>query len=927
MKILSGKTAAFFRVCTFSLSLFFLLAPSLISANVLVDTLKPSASNTGSIFLGTAKDFLPQVVDPTVLLITTPFRNITSVVKGESNLASISSVWNSFLDIFRPEDEVAPTNTTTIIRNIQPGTNTIVRETTVTGDTSFIERQIATLTARVNSLGGNTTSPVVNNNTYVTYSSSPSSAGVSIGDGSFSGITAGISNQISEVRSDLTSSIAGIDLTNFSDITVNGGITLNDITPPATTTDLLYNDLGDLYWAGNLIAGGAVGTWTSNGTDVYRTSGNVGMGTTTPSQLLTIGDNAYITSSGDALFAGTTTMGSIDAYGGGGLSIDVVNRILYANDGTTPQLDWSSAGTFNLSNGTSLSTAGGDLFFNAAGGHSVVSNSPFNAYQGIVDGSSIVSIDSNTRTLNDTSGNAVVSWGDGTYALNATGNSNFTGDIYGGGYGYFSSGLLVNELSPYDNSAYFEVNGKGGFNDGVSSVYFVDATYAINATGNSYFNGDMGVGMTPVSARLSVNYNNVYVRLGDGTNIAGVFEDGTNTVNIADGTYAINATGPIKSLTAGGNVFGAFGESGYGVAGTRTSGGGSAAAYFDDGGASSIVTIADGTYAINATGKNQFISGAKNILFDPAAFGYASGADSIASFYGTGYKSVDLATINSAVYAYDGSNTAILADGTYAINATGNILVSGDVTGANVFSANYDLETLGGASDSRFKTNVTSLASTTLDKILALNPVTYNWNQTYLDMYPDTYDASGTKLGFIAQDVEQVFPEVVTHRKDGFFSIDYGKLTAALTQGMKEMYTVLNDLKDRIQSIAAWFGGDGSKLTIQNEVCVDEVCVTKEEFKQMLLNAQNEQEATSNSSNENSEDNSVSDDADMVDDTVSSTPGTDSSSEADATLIEDAVPVEEIATSSEEVIVPPAEEVVAPETPASDPIVETVPTP
>ena len=39
----------------------------------------------------------------------------------------------------------------------------------------------------------------------------------------------------------------------------------------------------------------------------------------------------------------------------------------------------------------------------------------------------------------------------------------------------------------------------------------------------------------------------------------------------------------------------------------------------------------------------------------------------------------------------------------------------------------------------------------------------------------------------------------------------------------------------KVEPILAWF--NGGKFMVQNDICVDDVCVTKEQFKQMLLNS------------------------------------------------------------------------------------------
>ena len=40
----------------------------------------------------------------------------------------------------------------------------------------------------------------------------------------------------------------------------------------------VYNQGSDLYWAGSLVGGGTVGTWTTDGTHVWRASANLGVG-------------------------------------------------------------------------------------------------------------------------------------------------------------------------------------------------------------------------------------------------------------------------------------------------------------------------------------------------------------------------------------------------------------------------------------------------------------------------------------------------------------------------------------------------------------------------------------------------------------------------------------------------------------------------
>ena len=80
----------------------------------------------------------------------------------------------------------------------------------------------------------------------------------------------------------------GIGTTTPSDtLALNGAFFLSPITPTETTARL-YNMGGDLYWNGSLIGGASAGTWGTNGSDVYRVGGNVGVGTSTPQHALDV---------------------------------------------------------------------------------------------------------------------------------------------------------------------------------------------------------------------------------------------------------------------------------------------------------------------------------------------------------------------------------------------------------------------------------------------------------------------------------------------------------------------------------------------------------------------------------------------------------------------------------------------------------------
>jgi hypothetical protein len=77
-------------------------------------------------------------------------------------------------------------------------------------------------------------------------------------------------------------------------------------------------------------------------------------------------------------------------------------------------------------------------------------------------------------------------------------------------------------------------------------------------------------------------------------------------------------------------------------------------------------------------------------------------------------------------------------------------------------------------SDIRFKENITPITNA-LEKINNLQGVYFDWKQN-----------GKRNIGFIAQEVEPVLPEVVSTDPSGIKSLDYSRLTALLVQGIKE---------------------------------------------------------------------------------------------------------------------------------------------
>jgi hypothetical protein len=125
-----------------------------------------------------------------------------------------------------------------------------------------------------------------------------------------------------------------------------------------------------------------------------------------------------------------------------------------------------------------------------------------------------------------------------------------------------------------------------------------------------------------------------------------------------------------------------------------------------------------------------------------------------------------------------------------SITPTTRLYVNGDITANSV----------AGTSDIRFKTNIHNVTNA-LDKVKALRGVYFNWNQK---AFPEKEFGAQDELGFIAQEVEKVVPEIVTKdkTKDEYRSVKYDKLVALLVESIKEQQKQIDSLKTKVNKLS-----------------------------------------------------------------------------------------------------------------------------
>ncbi len=94
------------------------------------------------------------------------------------------------------------------------------------------------------------------------------------------------------------------------------------------------------------------------------------------------------------------------------------------------------------------------------------------------------------------------------------------------------------------------------------------------------------------------------------------------------------------------------------------------------------------------------------------------------------------------------------------------------------------------SSDKKLKDNIKNITNP-LEKLEKLNGVEFDWNDKQ-DLY------KGHDIGVIAQQVEEVLPEIVDTREDGHKAVKYDRMVALLIEAVKEQQVQINELKEKL---------------------------------------------------------------------------------------------------------------------------------
>jgi hypothetical protein len=227
----------------------------------------------------------------------------------------------------------------------------------------------------------------------------------------------------------------------------------------------------------------------------------------------------------------------------------------------------------------------------------------------------------------------------------------------------------------------------------------------------------------------------------------------TNTISLNGTSVALGGTATIPNLVSGSSQISYLSLS------SIPSGIVSGSSQITFSGISSLPTLVSGSSQITYA----------NVSSIPA--GIVSGSSQVTLSSTTGYGSV----LNQAVLTSSSPTFA-------GLTINGAITATGDITA--FFT-----------SDKRHKNNIQTIPNA-LEKVLKLNGVTWEWNDDVHEVTKST-----PKTGLIAQEVQEVLPEVVKTRDDGFLALDYSKMMGLMVEAIKEQQTQIHSLTLEIEKL------------------------------------------------------------------------------------------------------------------------------
>lgn len=549
----------------------------------------------------------------------------------------------------------------------------------------------------------------------------------------------------------------------FGNSSVSGYSTINGFTIYNTGSNIAivntsnFNSTTDTGISNNIRLGDSTGQSTQNTIGSIMIGGAAGVSATSASYSNFIGigagNNATYASSSNFLgrgagqFAYSASYSNILGYYSGiGNGTDSIgsNNIIIGNSISLP---------YNYKNGINI----GSIIF-GSGSYSTVLSPP-NVFSGSV-GNGRIGINQPNPAYNfDVSGS-----GRFTNGVNTTGSLDTTGSVIFRGlttqsksfvvtidnttgqlFYTSSTAFVAGANSPGGSNTQIQYNNAGAFAGVPDLIYsgsVLRATGSFSGSFNGVYNNLVSLNNNGPNSQFQILY-------GNGTTVSG---SNSIVINPSSGSILTNTL-----QTTG--------------TGTTATGSGVGQIYLN-GGTSNLIEYNANGIAAPTTGTRSV--GTKIVLWpqiwDSGNTDYAIGISSLSLWH----------SVPSSSYA--GTPTAFRW---YA--GTTNIAT---LTGTGTFSTIGDVIAFS-TSDKNLKDNITPI-SNPIEKIQKIGGYEFDWNDKQ-----DVYE--GHDIGVIAQEIEEVLPELVTTRDNGYKAVKYEKIVALLIEAIKDQQKQIDELKSKIK--------------------------------------------------------------------------------------------------------------------------------
>ena len=210
---------------------------------------------------------------------------------------------------------------------------------------------------------------------------------------------------------------------------------------------------------------------------------------------------------------------------------------------------------------------------------------------------------------------------------------------------------------------------------------------------------------------------------------------------------------------------------------------------------------------LNATsGNNIGIQGISRLNTSSSNYGVSCGVFGMAYSSGIGTNcgvmgsAADFSTRGAGVFGGSVPVMGYNIVGLYAGYFYGNVYTSGSITASSFLQS----------SDKRLKDNIRPLGSrgeSTLEKVLNMNVVEYNFKCITPSVeIPDSLltdeavmasgvDPNQNHIGLIAQELQELYPDLVREGQDGYLSVNYIELVPVLIRSIQELKQELDEVK------------------------------------------------------------------------------------------------------------------------------------